>query len=155
MTQKFRVVGRRPLRCAFRTQVGPRVTRRGLNSSGGQALAHISADVVERCRLPRAQDLIERARMFEERADRATDSISRQHYREKAAHYRNLPVEFQDISPRPARVLAQRRTNEAVSTCYGCERLSQQRPVADDQKLPHDPVKSPTKSRRLRAAPHE
>jgi len=83
-------------------------------------------------------------------------SISRQHYREMAAHYRNLPVEFQDISPRPARVLAHwRQTNEAVSNCYGCERFSQQRPVADDQKLPHDPAKSPTKSRCLRAAPHE
>jgi hypothetical protein len=38
--------------------------------------------------MPSAQDIIERARMFDERADRATDPISRQHYREMAAHYR-------------------------------------------------------------------
>ncbi len=37
--------------------------------------------------MPSAQDLIERARMFEERAQRAPDPISRQHYREMAAHY--------------------------------------------------------------------
>ena len=31
--------------------------------------------------------------MFEERAERATDPISRQHYREMAAHYRALSIE--------------------------------------------------------------
>ena len=36
------------------------------------------------------RELLERARMFEERADRATDPISRQHYREMAAHSRAL-----------------------------------------------------------------
>ena len=36
------------------------------------------------------RELLERARMFEERAERATDPISRQHYREMAAHYRAL-----------------------------------------------------------------
>jgi hypothetical protein len=46
-----------------------------------------------------AQDLIERARMFEERAGRARDPISRQHYREMAAHYRSLSVEHQEIEP--------------------------------------------------------
>ena len=34
------------------------------------------------------RELLERARMFEEGAERATDPISRQHYREMAAHYR-------------------------------------------------------------------
>ena len=43
-----------------------------------------------------AQDLIERARMFEDRAQRASDPISRQHYREMAAHYRSLAVEHQE-----------------------------------------------------------
>jgi hypothetical protein len=43
-----------------------------------------------RSEVPNAQDLIERARMFEERAERASDPISRQHYREMAAHYRSL-----------------------------------------------------------------
>jgi hypothetical protein len=47
--------------------------------------------------MPIAQDLIERARMFEERAERARDPISRQHYREIAAHYRSLSVEHQEI----------------------------------------------------------
>jgi hypothetical protein len=32
-----------------------------------------------------AEELAERARMFEERAEKATDPISRQHYREMAA----------------------------------------------------------------------
>jgi hypothetical protein len=36
------------------------------------------------------RELLERARMFEERAKRAIDPISRQHYRETAAHYRAL-----------------------------------------------------------------
>ncbi len=39
------------------------------------------------------RELLERARMFEERAERAKDPISRQHYREMAAHYRALSVE--------------------------------------------------------------
>lgn len=45
---------------------------------------------------PMRQDLVERARMFEERAQRASDPISRQHYREMAAHYRSLAVEHQE-----------------------------------------------------------
>ena len=43
-----------------------------------------------------AKELVERARMFEERAEKATDPISRQHYREMAAYYRSLSVEHQD-----------------------------------------------------------
>jgi hypothetical protein len=39
------------------------------------------------------RELLERARMFEERAERATDPISRKHYREMAAHYRALSIE--------------------------------------------------------------
>jgi hypothetical protein len=42
------------------------------------------------------KELIERARMFEERAEHATDPISRQHYREMAAHYRALSVEHRE-----------------------------------------------------------
>jgi len=45
-----------------------------------------------------ANDLIERARMFEERAERAVDPISRQHYKEMAAHYRSLAVEHLDVT---------------------------------------------------------
>jgi hypothetical protein len=48
-----------------------------------------------------AKDLIERARMFDERAEQAGDPISRQHYREMAAHYRSLSVEHQDAATRP------------------------------------------------------
>jgi hypothetical protein len=44
-----------------------------------------------------SKELAERARMFEERAEKATDPISRQHYREMAAHYRALSVEHQDV----------------------------------------------------------
>jgi hypothetical protein len=39
------------------------------------------------------RELLERARMFEERAERATDPISREHYREMAAHYRAPSIE--------------------------------------------------------------
>jgi hypothetical protein len=45
--------------------------------------------------MPNPKELIERAHMFEERADRARDPISRRHYREMAAHYRSLSVEHQ------------------------------------------------------------
>jgi hypothetical protein len=48
--------------------------------------------------MPNAKDLIERARMFEERAERASDPISRRHYREMAAHYRALSVEHQELT---------------------------------------------------------
>jgi hypothetical protein len=51
--------------------------------------------------MPIAQDLMERARMFEERAERARDPISRQHFRQMAAHYRALSVEHQEIKPEP------------------------------------------------------
>jgi hypothetical protein len=44
-----------------------------------------------------AKELAERARMFEERAEKATDPISRQYYREMAAHYRSLSIEHQDV----------------------------------------------------------
>ena len=40
-----------------------------------------------------AKILQEQAEMFERRAESATDPISRQHYREMAAHYRSLAVE--------------------------------------------------------------
>jgi hypothetical protein len=49
-----------------------------------------------RCAMPNAQDLIERARVFEERAEQAPDPISRQHYREMAAHYRSLAIEHRE-----------------------------------------------------------
>jgi len=51
--------------------------------------------------MPSAKDLIERARMFDERAERAVDSITRQHYREMAAHYRSLSVEHQEMTRQP------------------------------------------------------
>ena len=49
--------------------------------------------------MPIAQDLIERARMFEELAEQAREPISRQHYKEMAAHYRALSVEHKEIKP--------------------------------------------------------
>jgi hypothetical protein len=38
----------------------------------------------------------QKAEMFEQRAQSATDPISKQHYREMAAHYRKLLVEHLD-----------------------------------------------------------
>jgi hypothetical protein len=49
--------------------------------------------------MPTTKELIERARMFDERAERAADAISRQHYREMAAHYRALSVEHREAAP--------------------------------------------------------
>jgi hypothetical protein len=48
--------------------------------------------------MPNAKDLIERARMFDEWAEQATDPISRWHFREMAAHYRALSVEHREAS---------------------------------------------------------
>jgi len=42
--------------------------------------------------------LRQKAEMFEQRAEGATDPISKQHYREMAAHYRQLLVEHIDTS---------------------------------------------------------
>ena len=42
--------------------------------------------------------LRQKAEMFEQRAESAADPISRQHYREMAAHYRKLLVEHIDTS---------------------------------------------------------
>jgi hypothetical protein len=57
--------------------------------------------------MSQAQELIERARMFDERAERATDPISRRHYREMEAHYRSLSVEHREAAtqsePEPAK----------------------------------------------------
>jgi hypothetical protein len=41
--------------------------------------------------------LRQKAEMFQQRADNATDPISKQHYREMAAHYRKLFVEHVDV----------------------------------------------------------
>jgi hypothetical protein len=43
-----------------------------------------------------ASVLRQKAEMFEQRAEAAADPISRQHYREMAAHYRKLLVEHLD-----------------------------------------------------------
>jgi hypothetical protein len=41
--------------------------------------------------------LRQKAVTFQQKADDATDPISRQHYREMAAHYRQLLVEHLDV----------------------------------------------------------
>ena len=47
--------------------------------------------------MSQAKILQEKAEMFELRAENATDLISRQHYKEMAAHYRSLAVEHMDV----------------------------------------------------------
>jgi hypothetical protein len=42
--------------------------------------------------------LRQKAELFEQRAESAADPITRQHYREMAAHYRKLLVEHIDTS---------------------------------------------------------
>lgn len=54
--------------------------------------------------MSRAKALQEKAEMFERRAESATDTISRQHYKEMAAHYRRLAAEHLEITrSEPAR----------------------------------------------------
>ncbi|WP_157113488.1 hypothetical protein [Bradyrhizobium embrapense] len=54
--------------------------------------------------MSQATALQEKAEMFERRAESATDTISRQHYKEMAAHYRRLVAEHLEISrSEPAR----------------------------------------------------
>ena len=48
-----------------------------------------------------AEILLQKAEMFERRAERATDPISKQHYREMAVHYRQLLAEHLDVRPEP------------------------------------------------------
>ncbi len=45
----------------------------------------------------KANILREKAEMFQARAESATDPISREHYREMAAHYRSLAAEHLDV----------------------------------------------------------
>ena len=47
--------------------------------------------------MSQAKILQEKAEMFERRAESATDPISRQHYKEMAAHYRSLAVEHLEV----------------------------------------------------------
>lgn len=47
--------------------------------------------------MPQAKILQEKAEMFEHRAEAAADPISRQHYKEMAAHYRALAVEHLEV----------------------------------------------------------
>jgi hypothetical protein len=56
--------------------------------------------------MPDPKQLIERARMFERRAESAADPVSRQHYREMAAHYRSLSVEHQKVGRVPEEAAA-------------------------------------------------
>ena len=56
--------------------------------------------------MPDSRQLVERARMFEQRAESAADPVSRQHYREMAAHYRALSVEHQKVGRVPEETAA-------------------------------------------------
>jgi hypothetical protein len=47
--------------------------------------------------MSQAKILQEKAEMFEQRAEHATDPVSRRHYKEMAAHYRSLAVEHLDV----------------------------------------------------------
>ena len=47
--------------------------------------------------MSQAKILQEKAEMFERRAESATDPISKQHYKEMAAHYRSLAAEHLDV----------------------------------------------------------
>lgn len=52
--------------------------------------------------MSQAKALQEKAEMFERRAESAADPISREHYREMAAHYRRLATEHLEINREPA-----------------------------------------------------
>lgn len=65
---------------------------------GGQMLDGVDSEAF----MAIAADLMKRAEMFENRAVAASDPISRQHYREMAAHYRTLAVEHLAAQPEKA-----------------------------------------------------
>jgi len=44
-----------------------------------------------------ASVLRQKAEMFDQRAEKAADPVSKQHYREMAAHYRQLLVEHLEV----------------------------------------------------------
>jgi hypothetical protein len=48
--------------------------------------------------MPKANDLLEKARMFDQRAEQANDPISREYWREMAIQYRCLSID-QRIDP--------------------------------------------------------
>ena len=50
--------------------------------------------------MPEASVLRQKAETFQQRADSAADPLTRQHYREMAAHYRKLLVEHLDTHSR-------------------------------------------------------
>ncbi len=58
--------------------------------------------------MSQAKILQEKAEMFERRAESATDPISKQHYKEMAAHYRSLAVEHLDVHARRTGALVQK-----------------------------------------------
>lgn len=47
-----------------------------------------------------ASVLRQKAEMFDQRAEKAADPVSKQHYREMAAHYRQLLVEHLEVKSR-------------------------------------------------------
>ena len=57
--------------------------------------------------MSQAKILQEKAEMFERRAESATDPISKQHYKEMAAHYRSLAI--QPGSSRAHNLISHRR----------------------------------------------
>ena len=69
-----------------------------------------------------AKILREKAEMFEARAESATDPISRQHYKEMAAHYRSLAVEHLDVSATNRRTRPQGPRISAVRAAGSAER---------------------------------
>jgi hypothetical protein len=56
--------------------------------------------------MPDPKQLLERARMFDQRAETVADPVSRQHYREMAAHYRSLSIEHQKVGRVPEEAAA-------------------------------------------------
>jgi hypothetical protein len=68
-----------------------------LADGGGAKPRHASWETI----MSDAEILRQKAEMFERRAESATNPISKQHYREMAAHYRQLLVEHLDVRPEP------------------------------------------------------
>ena len=67
--------------------------------------------------MSQAKILQEKAEMFERRAESATDPISKQHYKEMAAHYRSLAVEHLEVHARRTGALGPEATRISSSDC--------------------------------------
>ena len=94
--------------------------------------------------MSQAKILQEKAEMFERRAESATDPISRQHYKEMAAHYRSLAVEHLEVHARRTGALVRKAPHSAVRTAGSAAELASAQPKPQPAAIPPRRQQAPT-----------